>query len=205
MAREAYSYLIVLAVLIIIAGILQIYFMTAIFAVALLFIVYFFRDPERQVPQETGIIVSPADGRVTKMERVDPQNPASPYVVSIFLSPLDVHINRSPVAGRISTINHIKGRFVSATRPESSLVNEQNVITFDTEMGTIIMKQIAGVIARRCVLWKVAGDAVALGERVGLIKFSSRTDLIIPATLNILIKRGDRVQAGVTIIGRKSA
>jgi phosphatidylserine decarboxylase len=179
--------------------------MTAIFAVALLFIVYFFRDPERQVPQETGIIVSPADGRVTKMERVDPQNPASPYVVSIFLSPLDVHINRSPVAGRISTINHIKGRFVSATRPESSLVNEQNVITFDTEMGTIIMKQIAGVIARRCVLWKVTGDTVALGERVGLIKFSSRTDLIIPATLNILIKRGDRVQAGVTIIGRKSA
>src|SRR5439155_22128280 len=104
------------------------------------------------VPVEQDVIVAPADGRVTKVEKLDPKSTDSPHLISIFLSPFDVHINRAPIAGRISQVDHVKGRFVSATRPESSLVNEQNIITIEDGSVKVVMKQIAGVIARRCVL-----------------------------------------------------
>jgi phosphatidylserine decarboxylase len=202
MAREAYPYLIFLGIPAIFFALLGWYIAAVLLSALTLFVLYFFRDPERAAPVGDDIVVAPADGRVTKVGRVDPQSPDSPQVISIFLSPLDVHINRAPIAGRISQVNHVKGRFVSATRADASLVNEQNVITFENGTVTIIMKQIAGIIARRCVLWKQAGEAVALGERVGLIKFSSRTDLVLPAQFNLLVKPGDRVRGGVTIIGR---
>lgn len=203
MASEAYPYIIFLAIVAIMIAISPFYWLSLIFVLLLAFVVYFFRDPDRTIPSGNDILVAPADGKVTKVTKVNPDKEDSSSLISIFLSPLDVHINRSPIAGRISTVNHVKGRFVPATREDASLVNEQNVITIENGSVKIIMKQIAGIIARRCVLWKKAGETVALGERLGLIKFSSRTDLILPTEYKVLVKVGDRLEGGVTIIGRK--
>ena len=203
MAREAYPYILFFGLFLILFSALGMYLAAGLLFLLILFITYFFRDPERTVPSENNVVVAPADGRVTKVERLDGASSDSPHLISIFLSPLDVHINRAPIAGRISQVNHVKGRFVSATRADASLVNEQNVITIEDGSVKVVIKQIAGLVARRCVLWKREGEQVALGERLGLIKFSSRTDIILPTEFTPLVKTGDRVQGGVTIIGRK--
>lgn len=166
------------------------------------FMAYFFRDPQRTAPAEAGVIVSPADGRVTRVRPLIPDDPDSANVISIFLSPLDVHINRSPIAGTIENVTYTQGKFLMATKEDSSLVNEQNALTIRGEEVTVVCKQIAGVLARRIICWKRAGDQVALGERFGLIKFSSRTDLILPPNVHIQVTVGMRVQGGATIIGR---
>lgn len=168
------------------------------------FMVYFFRDPDRVIPAEPNIIVSPADGRVTRVCRLLPDSANSPMVVSIFLSPLDVHVNRAPIAGKITNITFTKGKFLMATKEAASLVNEQNALTIEGEGQTIVCKQIAGVLARRIVCWKESGDNVELGERFGMIKFSSRTDLVLPHQVSVDIRVGDRVRGGMTIIGRLS-
>lgn len=168
------------------------------------FMAYFFRDPERKIPEDPAIVVSPADGRVTRVERVNPNDPQSPTLISIFLSPFDVHINRSPISGEITDVTYTKGRFMIATRDEASLVNEQNSLTIRGERITVVCRQIAGVLARRIVCWKHAGERVALGERFGLIKFGSRTDLILPPTVEVLIKVGERVRGGMSVVGRLS-
>ncbi|HEX8650349.1 MAG TPA: phosphatidylserine decarboxylase [Pyrinomonadaceae bacterium] len=166
------------------------------------FMAYFFRDPERAAPTEDGVIVSPADGRVTRVQLLAPDDPRSPKIVSIFLSPLDVHVNRAPIAGRITNVTYTKGKFLMATREHSSLVNEQNTLTIEGRQLTIVCKQIAGVLARRIICWKQAGDEVALGERFGLIKFSSRTDLVLPPEVEVVVREGMRVRGGTTIIGK---
>jgi phosphatidylserine decarboxylase len=166
------------------------------------FMAFFFRDPRRTSPPEAGVIVSPADGRVTRVRPLIPEDPNSPNVVSIFLSPFDVHINRSPIAGTITDVTYTRGKFLMATKEESSLINEQNALTIRGEELTVVCKQIAGVLARRIVCWKRAGDAVALGERIGLIKFSSRTDLVLPPNVRLEVSEGARVRGGATIIGR---
>ena len=166
------------------------------------FMAYFFRDPRRTVPAGADVVVSPADGRVTRVEKVSPADPDSATVVSIFLSPFDVHINRSPIAGQVTSVNYTKGRFMIATRDEASLVNEQNSLTIRGEKITVTCKQIAGVLARRIVCWKRAGDKLELGERFGLIKFGSRTDLTLPAEVEVLVEVGARVRGGVSLIGR---
>ncbi len=166
------------------------------------FMVYFFRDPKRVVPTDTNVIVSPADGRVTRVSALEEANENSATLVSIFLSPLDVHINRSPIAGEVTSVAYLRGKFVPATDARASVINEQNVLTIQGETITVICKQIAGILARRIVCWKRAGDRVALGERIGLIKFSSRTDLILPANVEVLVTVGARVRGGTTIIGR---
>ncbi len=165
---------------------------------------YFFRDPKRHAPQDASIVVAPADGRVTRVRKIAPNDESSPTLVSIFLSPLDVHINRAPIAGTIRDITYAKGRFLMATREASSLVNEQNSLTIEGAQITVVCKQIAGVLARRIVCWKRAGDTVELGERFGLIKFSSRTDLVLPPEVSVLVREGERVRGGETIIGRIS-
>jgi phosphatidylserine decarboxylase len=166
------------------------------------FMAYFFRDPDRQIPNELNIIVAPADGRVTRVCPLLPEADDSPNVVSIFLSPLDVHINRAPIAGRITDITFTKGKFLMATKELASLVNEQNALTIEGADATLVCKQIAGVLARRIVCWKKNNDSVKLGERFGLIKFSSRTDLILPPHISVEVCVGDRVRGGETIIGR---
>ena len=166
------------------------------------FMAYFFRDPERAIPSDKSSVVSPADGRVTLVGKLSPEDSNSPTVVSIFLSPLDVHINRSPIKGTIVDVTYTKGRFKPATSDTASLVNEQNALTIRGEGLTVVCKQIAGVLARRIVCWKKPGDSLELGERFGLIKFSSRTDLVLPPEVEVLVKVGERVRGGVTVIGR---
>ena len=166
------------------------------------FMAYFFRDPERNCPIDERIIVSPADGRVVVVAPVEPDRKDSPKQVSIFLSPMDVHINRSPIAGEIVDVVYKPGAFHVASRDIASVENEQNIITVRGAQLTVVVRQIAGVLARRVVLWKKRGDRVKLGERIGLMKFSSRMDVVVPSGVEVLVKRGERVTGGVTVIGR---
>jgi len=165
------------------------------------FMVFFFRDPHRAVPTEPGIVVAPADGRVTIVRLADGrENPES--LVSIFLSPLDVHVNRSPIGGEISEIAYKSGKFVMATREDARLLNEQNSLTIQRDGLTVRCTQIAGILARRIVCWKQTGDRVKCGERFGMIKFGSRTDLLLPANVDVIVREGMKVLGGVTIVGR---
>ena len=202
MAREGLFYILIPLLLAIIPLAFG-YWPVALVLLALAgFMAFFFRDPQRNSPPEAGVVVSPADGRVTRVRPLVPEDPDSPNVISIFLSPLDVHINRSPIAGTITDVTYTSGKFLMATKEESSVVNEQNALTIHGEELTVVCKQIAGVLARRIVCWKRAGDSVALGERIGLIKFSSRTDLILPPNVRLEVAVGARVRGGATIIGR---
>ncbi len=164
------------------------------------FMAFFFRNPHRTPPDEAGIIVAPADGRVTIVRHADGQLPES--LVSIFLSPLDVHINRAPITGKISEITYKTGKFHMATRDDSRLLNEQNSLTIQANGLTVRCTQIAGILARRIVCWKKKGDRVECGERFGMIKFGSRTDLLLPPTVEVVVKEGMHVRGGETIIGR---
>lgn len=202
MAREGLPYILIPLLVAIIPLVFGYWPIALVLLLLSGFMAFFFRDPRRAIPSETGVIVSPADGRVTRVRPLSPDNERSPWVVSIFLSPLDVHINRSPIAGTITDITYTQGKFLMATKEAASLVNEQNALTIRGEDATIVCKQIAGVLARRIVCWKRAGDFVALGERFGLIKFSSRTDLIMPPEVRLEVREGMRVKGGVTIIGR---
>jgi phosphatidylserine decarboxylase len=201
-AREGLPYILIPLLLAIIPFALGYWPVALVFIALAAFMAYFFRDPARTSPSEAGVIVSPADGRVTRVRALIPDDPKSSTVISIFLSPLDVHINRSPIAGTISNVTYTQGKFLMATKEDSSLVNEQNALTIRGEEVTVVCKQIAGVLARRIICWKRAGDPLALGERFGLIKFSSRTDLILPPNVRIEVTEGMRVRGGATIIGR---
>lgn len=202
MVREGIPFVLIglfVAIAFIFAGITS---LAIVFILLAAFTAYFFRDPHREITSEENLVVSAADGRVTRIEKLNPENADSPNVVSVFLSIFDVHINRSPIAGEISEVVYSKGKFVIATREDASQINEQNTLTIKNERMTIVCKQIAGVLARRIVCWKRAGDRVVLGERFGLIRFGSRTDLILPPEVEIAVKVGDKVRGGVTIIGR---
>ncbi len=167
------------------------------------FVLYFFRDPERVAPADPSAVVSPADGRV--MEIVDEPLGSRPgRRVSIFLSLWDVHVNRAPLAGRIRKVEYRPGRFHVAMRSRASAENEQNVIHLTTERGEIVLRQIAGWLARRVLCWKAEGDPVALGERVGMIRFGSRVDLWLPTEAKILVQPGQHVAGGSSILARWS-
>jgi phosphatidylserine decarboxylase len=161
------------------------------------FMAYFFRDPQRTIPGEENIVVSAADGRVTRVEER-----AEGKFVSVFLSPLDVHINRAPIAGRVVKADYIRGKKNPATSDRASLVNERNSLTIEGERMTVVVTQIAGIVARRIVCWSKTGDNLELGEKFGLIKFSSRTDLLMPNEVEVLVKVGDRVVGGETIVAK---
>lgn len=173
-----------------------------LFLILTAFMAFFFRDPQRECPADDRIVVSPADGIVVMAAPVDQRAENSPTQISIFLSPLDVHINRSPIAGEIIDVVYKPGAFHIASRDIASVENEQNIVTVRGENLTIVFRQIAGVLARRIVLWKKKGDRVVLGERIGLMKFSSRMDVILPASVEVLVQKGDRVIGGVSPLGR---
>ncbi len=169
----------------------------AAFIALALFMAFFFRDPKRTIPTEADIIVSAADGKVTRVEdREDGK------FVSVFLSPVDVHINRAPIAGRVIKVEMFQGKKSPATSNEASQTNERNAMTIEGEKMTVVCTQIVGIVARRIVCWRKAGDRVELGEKYGLIKFGSRTDLLMPKNVEIFVKVGDRVVGGETIIGK---
>lgn len=161
------------------------------------FMAYFFRDPKRVIPTEPDIIVSAADGKVTRIDEND-----QGVLVSVFLSPLDVHINRAPIAGTIVEVDYIQGKKVPATRNDASFVNERNSIKIAGENMTVVCTQIAGIVARRIVCWNKTGDSLEIGQKYGLIKFSSRTDLLMPKNVELNVKIGDRVVGGETIIAK---
>jgi phosphatidylserine decarboxylase len=166
-----------------------------------LFVLYFFRDPERRIPGGDGDVVSPADGRVVVIAE-EPFNGRQGTRISIFLAVWNVHVQRAPLAGRITEVKYRPGRFHAAMRARASEENEQNVFRLETPAGEVVFKQIAGWIARRVVSWKKKGDAVARGERVGMIRFGSRVDVWLPAGAEIRIRKGQNVAGGSTILAR---
>jgi len=163
------------------------------------FFLWFFRDPERTIPDTPGALVSPGDGKVTDVGRVD-VNGLPRTRMSIFLSVFDVHVNRSPISGVIEDVRYQTGKFHNAMGSSSAQSNEQNIVTVRGEGHTVIFKQIAGVLARRIVFTKKIGDRVQRGERVGLIKFGSRVDVIMDAAAALQVKVGDRVRGGSSVL-----
>jgi phosphatidylserine decarboxylase len=162
------------------------------------FCLYFFRDPERVIPSGP-VAVSPADGKVVAVKAESP----ALNRISIFLNIFDVHVNRAPIGGSIAKVEYQHGAFHVASREECSTVNEQNVVTVDGDGTSVVFKQIAGLIARRIVFNKKPGDRVATGERVGLIKFGSRVDVLLGPEWEIAVKPGMRVSAGSSVIARR--
>ena len=194
--RDAYRFLVPLAFLAALAFFLGLtaagLFVTALFA----FVAFFFRNPTRTIPGDPGTIVSPADGKVVRLERV-----GNVTRMSIFLSLFNVHVNRSPIAGRIEAVDYRPGKFLVAFNDKASTDNERNIVMVSDGRITIVFTQIAGIVARRIVFWKKAGDTVAKGELVGLIRFGSRVDVLFPAGTEATVSVGDRVKGGSTRIG----
>ncbi|MEJ7847503.1 MAG: phosphatidylserine decarboxylase [Pyrinomonadaceae bacterium] len=197
MVKEGFPFVITPIILALIFGFLGLWSVAVFFVLLTAFMAYFFRDPSRTVPNGENIIVSAADGRVTRIDENELGK-----IVSVFLSPLDVHINRSPIAGKVTKVDYIRGKKAPATSNEASFSNERNSLTIEGEQMTVVCTQIAGIVARRIVCWSKEGDNLALGEKFGLIKFSSRTDLLMPAGVEVLVKIGNRVVGGETIIAR---
>jgi len=164
-----------------------------------LFFLWFFRDPERTIPGTPGAIVSPADGKVTDVSLVT-ENNREQRRISIFLSVFDVHVNRSPISGMVSEVRYQRGKFLNAMNPASADQNEQNVVYVAGEGQTIVFKQIAGLLARRIVFNHKVGDQLKRGQRIGLIKFGSRVDVLLDAAASIEVKVGERVRGGASVL-----
>ena len=166
-----------------------------------IFFLWFFRDPSRTVPTDPGLIVSPGDGKVEELEWIEFPD-GGRLRVTIFLNVFDVHVNRVPVGGIVTLSEHNEGQFMNAMKPESAIHNEQTLITIDAGEYTVSFKQIAGLLARRIVNNLKVGDRVERGQRMGLIKFGSRVDVLMPAETTPQVKVGDRVKGGSSILGR---
>ncbi len=210
MLRDAYTFIIPLGILSAICLIIgwlnwpAFFWAAGILIFLAAFVAFFFRDPERETSTDEKTVISPADGLVVVVKPIDPQNESSGTLVSIFLSIFDVHVNRSPLAGEITKADYKPGKFLVATKERASIENEQTIITVENRYLTVVFKQIAGLIARRIVFWNKVGDQVKLGERIGYIKFGSRVDVILPPQVSVLVKRGQRVKGGISIIGKVS-
>jgi phosphatidylserine decarboxylase len=168
-----------------------------------LFMAYFFRDPERVVPAGDDLFVSPADGRILQVRqgREEEHLREESVEVSIFMSPLDVHVNRAPCDGSVVAVVPRSGKFLSAFKPEASLVNQSISMVLQTRHGKILVRQVAGFVARRAVCRVAPGATLRRGERYGIIKFSSRVDVYLPKGVEMKVKAGDRVKAGETVLG----
>ncbi len=204
-AREGYPIVAIPAVLTALLLVFGRFLLAAILGVLSLGLLAFFRDPERVIPSGEDLIVAPADGKVVSITLVNggPLIESARARISIFLSPLDVHINRAPIASKVTDVRHQPGKFVAAYKDEASERNEQNALRMvDKEAREVGVVQVAGVVARRIICKVKQGDILARGARFGLIMFGSRTDLYLPATARIDISEGQRVKGGETIIGR---
>jgi len=162
------------------------------------FCLYFFRDPERKIP-DGPVAVSPADGKVVAVKRDE----LGANRISIFLNVFNVHVNRTPIGGKIACVKYQKGQFLVASKEDASHSNEQNILTVDGDGSRIVFKQIAGLIARRIVCYKKPGDIVEKGERIGLIKFGSRVDVFLGPEWSIAVREGEHVTAGSSVIARR--
>jgi phosphatidylserine decarboxylase len=199
MVRDGYYYALVL----IVAAALLGWFTTPIWALApallAVFFLWFFRDPERVIPDAPGALVSPGDGKVTDVSLVTEAGKQWSRI-SIFLSVFDVHVNRSPIAGVVEEIRYHPGKFLNAMNRASAEQNEQNIVRVEGEGQSVIFKQIAGLLARRIVFTPKVGDRLARGQRVGLIKFGSRVDVLFDSAASVRVKVGDRVRGGASVL-----
>jgi phosphatidylserine decarboxylase len=201
MVKEGYYFGVPPLVLGGVSYLLHWYAVAAVLVFLALFIFSFFRDPERVIPAEAGAVVSPGDGRVVVVR--EEENAGRPGKrVSIFLAVWNVHVNRAPAAGTITKLEYRPGKFLAAMRERASVENEQNVFTLSTDAGEMVFKQIAGLLARRVVSWKKAGEEVARGERIGLVRFGSRVDVWVPKEAEILVKVGENVKGGASVLAR---
>lgn len=199
MVRDGYFY----ALGLVVAGILVGWFAGPAWTVAplllALFFLWFFRDPERTIPDSPGAIVSPADGKVTDVSWLTVAGEKKTRI-SIFLNVFDVHVNRSPIAGIVREVRYQRGKFLNAMNEASAEENEQNIVRVEGDGQTVTFKQIAGLLARRIVFHPKVGDRLERGQRVGLIKFGSRTDVLLDSTASLQVKVGDRVRGGASIL-----
>jgi phosphatidylserine decarboxylase len=205
-AREGWPLILVLLGLAVVMFLVRWPWVGGVFLFLGLFTAFFFRDPDRPVPDDPRLVLSPADGNVIVVGPAPAGNPLGEGAsqVSIFLSVFDVHVNRAPIGGLISKVEYHEGHFLPAFQDKASLVNEQNSVTIDADGGRrVTFKQIAGLIARRIVFNKKVGDTVAAGERVGMIKFGSRVDVFLPRDVRLRVQKGDRVVGGVSAVGER--
>jgi phosphatidylserine decarboxylase len=201
MVKEGYYFGVPPLLLGVIAYTLSWWITGTVFFLLAAFVFSFFRDPERIIPATPGAIVSPADGRVVVLKDEDFAGRPGKRI-SVFLAIWNVHVNRSPASGTISAMEYRPGKFLAAMLERASLENEQNVFTLKTEAGDMVFKQIAGLIARRVVSWKKPGDTVARGERIGLVRFGSRVDIWLPKEAEILVRVGENVKGGSSVLAR---
>jgi phosphatidylserine decarboxylase len=197
MARDAYRFCIPALIISVLFFILNRPTPAVIFFILALFVCFFFRNPKRAIPAGKNLVVSPADGKVVKILAL----PDGSKTISIFLSIFNVHVNRSPISGRLEKLEYRRGKFKAAFDEEASRVNEQNVLTVAGPDIRIVFSQIAGLIARRVICWKKPGDSVERGELIGLIRFGSRVDITLPENVGIRVRIGDHVKGGSSILG----
>lgn len=206
LAGEGYPYIIIFSIATAFTYIIGKPWIALLPLLLTLFMVFFFRDPERGVPEGEGLFVSPADGKIILIRDIFEKEylKTDTKEISIFMSPLDVHVNRAPCDGIVKAVKHTPGGFKAAYKDEASLTNENIAMVIDGKYGSVLVRQVAGYIARRAVCRANVGDSLRRSERYGIIKFSSRLDVYLPKETNITVKLGDRVKAGETIIGVKS-
>ena len=201
-ASDGYRFIIPLAVITVALALSPLIWLAGVTGLLFLFVLNFFRDPERTIPNEAGVIVSPGDGKVVEIIEEKDALLDEPYRrISIFLNVFNVHVQRTPVGGRIERVQYNKGKFLNAASHKASLDNEQNSMIIHTGKEKVLVKQIAGLIARRIVCWAKEGDNYSLGQRFGLIRFGSRVDLFLPLSAEVKVSLGDHVAGGSSIIG----
>ncbi len=199
---DGYRFIIPLVIITVGLALSPLIWLAGVSGLLLLFVLNFFRDPDRDIPNEEGVIVSPGDGKIVEIiEEKDPMLDEPYRRVSIFLNVFNVHVQRIPVGGRIGQVKYNKGKFLNAASHKASLENEQNAMIIDTGKQKVLVKQIAGLIARRIVCWAKEGDNYSLGQRYGLIRFGSRVDLFLPLSAEVKVSLGDHVSGGSSIIG----
>ena len=202
LAKDGFIFILPLLIITVLMFLISFYWATAIFGLGFLFVTWFFRDPERRIPKEPNVIVSPADGKITEIvTENEPINGKLCKRVTIFLSVFNVHVNRVPIEGTIEDIRYNPGKFLAAFNPKASMDNEQNLILINNGRTHILVKQIAGLIARRIVCWPKKGDHYESGQRYGLIRFGSRVDILLPENTKLSVACGDKVSGGKSIIG----
>jgi phosphatidylserine decarboxylase len=197
MVSDAYRFAIPAVVLSIIFIILHLSFIGVLFFILAAFVCYFFRNPVRLIPDGKNLVVSPADGKVVKISKAE----SGEQSISIFLNIFNVHVNRSPISGELEKVEYKRGMFKVAYDEEASRVNEQNILTIKGPDIRVVVRQIAGLIARRVICWQKAGCTLQRGELFGLIRFGSRVDVVVPGNVRILVKTGDRVRGGSSVLG----
>ncbi len=202
-AKEGYPFIIFFSAITILSAILKFNYTTVVALILTLFMFYFFRDPERTAPLDMNAFTAPADGKIILISEAyeDEMLNENRRKISIFMSPLNVHVNRVPSDGIVRDVKHFPGKFISAFKDDAAKYNEHITMLYETAHGNIVIKQIAGYVARRAVCRVKPGEVLTQGQRYGMIKFSSRLDIFLPLDVVVKVKLNDKVKAGETVLG----